>query len=670
MPNIGKEIQELRTLLHHHNHQYYVLNEPLITDFEFDQLMQQLIELEKQHPEFADANSPSQRVGSDINKEFEQVKHVYPMLSLGNTYNEGEIADFYSRVSKQLLDEPFEIVCELKYDGTAIGLTYENGQLVRAVTRGDGVQGDNVTANVKTIKSIPLTLKGDYPPIFEIRGEIFLPHKGFEALNAARQEIGEAPFANPRNAAAGSLKMQNSSLVAKRPLDCFLYYMLGEELPSNLHDQNLKKAGEWGFKIPPHIKVCKTIDEVLDFINYWDTERKNLPFDIDGIVLKVNSLEQQRRLGFTAKSPRWAISYKFKAEQGYTRLKSVTFQVGRTGAVTPVANLEPVFLAGTTVQRASLHNADIINSLDLHEDDMVYVEKGGEIIPKIVGVDDSVRNENAAKVQFIETCPECDTPLIRIDGEAAHYCPNTASCAPQVKGRIEHFIARKAMNIDGIGIETIDLLYKNNLVKDVADLYTLHPMQLAGLERMGDKSANNILAGLEASKQVNFARVLFALGIRYVGETVAKKLASAFKNIDQLMEATLEQLTEVDEIGERIAQSVVEYFGKEQNRELIARLKHIGLQFQLSEEEQAQHSNKLEGLSFVVSGSFSSFSRDELKALIEKNGGKNLSGVSSKTNYLVAGDKIGPSKLAKAEKLSVSIISEDEFKQMINPTDN
>ncbi len=666
MSNSGDKIHELRKLLHHHNHQYYVLNEPQISDFEFDQLMQQLIELEKQHPELADPNSPTQRVGSDINKDFEQVKHTYPMLSLGNTYNEGEISDFYTRINKQLIDEAFEIVCELKYDGTAIGLTYENGKLVRAVTRGDGVQGDDVTANVKTIRSIPLSLMGDYPDSLEIRGEIFLPHKGFNALNEARSQAGEAPFANPRNAAAGSLKMQNSALVAKRPLDCFLYYMLGDSLPSNLHSENLEKARTWGFKIPPHMKVCKSIDEVFAFINHWDEERKNLPYDIDGIVLKVNSLEQQRRLGFTAKSPRWAISYKFKAEQGYTKLKSVTFQVGRTGAVTPVANLEPVFLAGTTVQRASLHNADIINSLDLHEGDMVYVEKGGEIIPKIVGVDDSVRENNAPRVEFIKHCPECDTPLIRIEGEAAHYCPNTYNCAPQVKGRIEHFIARKAMNIDGLGIETIDLLYQNGFIHNIADLYALHPMQLSSLERMGDKSANNIIAGLEASKQVNFARVLFALGIRYVGETVAKKLASAFRNIDSLMNATLEQLTEVDEIGERIAQSVLEYFANEQNRELITRLKQIGLQFQLSEEEQAQHSNALEGLSFVVSGSFSSFSRDELKGLIEKNGGKNLSGVSSKTNYLVAGDKIGPSKLAKAEKLNVNIISEEEFKQLIN----
>nr|WP_319399080.1 NAD-dependent DNA ligase LigA [uncultured Carboxylicivirga sp.] len=665
MTEIEKEINQLREELHIHNHNYYVLNEPTISDFDFDQKMHQLIELEKQHPEFADPNSPTQRVGSDLNKDFEQVQHVYPMLSLGNTYSEEEIQDFYNRVAKQLPDEEFEIVCELKYDGTAIGLTYENGILVRGVTRGDGVQGDDVTANVKTIKSIPLKLKGDYPTSFEIRGEIILPHKGFAKLNAMREDAGEAPFANPRNAASGSLKMQNSSQVAKRPLDCFLYYMLGEELPGQYHKENLEKARSWGFKIPPYIQLCKSIKEVMEFIHHWDEERHNLPFDIDGIVLKVNSLDQQRRLGFTAKSPRWAISYKFKAEQGYTRLNEVTFQVGRTGAVTPVANLDPVFLAGTTVKRASLHNSDIIASLDLHIGDMVYVEKGGEIIPKIVGVDENARTPEAVKVEFIKECPECGSELIRIDGEAAHYCPNAATCPPQVKGRVEHFIARKAMNIDGLGTETIDLLYKNHMINDVADLYNLHPMQLTSLDRMGDKSAQNILDGLEASKKVNFARVLFALGIRYVGETVAKKLTSAFKNIDNLINATQEELTEVDEIGDRIASSVLGYFGEEHNIELINKLRKVGLQFELSEEETATHSDKLDGLSFVVSGSFASFSRDELKSLIEKNGGKNVSGVSSKTNYLVAGDKIGPSKLAKAEKLGIKIISEDEFKSLI-----
>ncbi len=664
--NIEQEINNLRQQLHQHNHKYYVLNTPSITDFDFDQLMNQLIELETKYPEYNDSNSPSQRVGSDLNKEFEQVKHQYPMLSLGNTYSEEEIQDFYNRVSKQLPDEDFEIVCELKYDGTAIGLSYENGQLIRGVTRGDGVQGDDVTNNVKTIKSIPLRLEGNYPEQFEIRGEIFLPHNGFQKLNAAREEAGETPFANPRNAASGSLKMQNSAQVAKRPLDCFLYYMLGENLPSEYHIKNLDQARTWGFKIPSHLKLCKSIEEVFDFIRHWDSERHNLPFDIDGIVLKVNSLDQQRRLGFTAKSPRWAISYKFKAEQGYTKLESVTFQVGRTGAVTPVANLEPVFLAGTTVKRASLHNSDIISSLDLHLGDMVYIEKGGEIIPKIVGVDESVRQNDAKVVKFIQLCPECETELIRIEGEAAHYCPNSSSCPPQLKGRVEHFISRKAMNIDGLGTETIDLLFQNKMINDVADLYALHPMQLTSLDRMGEKSAQNILDGLEASKQVNFARVLFALGIRYVGETVAKKLASGFKSFDKLMNASQEELIEVDEIGDRIALSVVDYFSNENNRQLVERLKQAGLQFELSQEEQASHSDKLEGMSFVVSGSFSTFSRDELKTVIEKNGGKNLSGVSSKTTYLVAGDKIGPSKLAKAEKLGVKIISEDEFKDLIN----
>ncbi|MCU4175454.1 NAD-dependent DNA ligase LigA [Carboxylicivirga sp. N1Y90] len=663
---IQQDIEALRKELHQHNHNYYVLNQPVISDYDFDQKMHRLIELEKQHPELADANSPSQRVGSDLNKEFEHVKHTYPMLSLGNTYSEEEIQDFYTRVSKQLVDEAFEIVCELKYDGTAIGLIYENGQLLKGITRGDGVQGDDVTANVKTIKSIPLQLSGTYPERFEIRGEIFLPHEGFARLNTIREENGETPFANPRNAASGSLKMQKSSEVAKRPLDCYLYYMLGENLPSTYHTQNLEQARSWGFKIPEHIKLCKSIEEVFSFINYWDEERHNLPFDIDGIVLKVNDLKQQRSLGFTAKSPRWAISYKFKAEQGYTKLESVTYQVGRTGAVTPVANLDAVFLAGTTVKRASLHNSDIISSLDLHLGDMVYVEKGGEIIPKIVGVDDTVRKKDAEVVVFLKTCPECGSELIRIEGEAAHYCPNADGCPPQLKGRIEHFIARKGMNIDGIGTETIELLFANKMINDVSDLYHLHPMQLSTLDRMGDKSVNNILEGLEASKQVNFARVLFALGIRYVGETVAKKLSSAFKNIDALMQASQEQLIEVDEIGERIANSVIEYFSNEKNIQLVKRLKEIGLQFELSEEEQSSHSDKLEGSSFVVSGSFASFSRDELKSLIEKNGGKNLSGVSSKTSYLVAGDKIGPSKLAKAEKLGVKIISEHDFKALID----
>jgi len=660
-----QEIIQLRKELHEHNHRYYVLNQPVISDFEFDQKMQRLIDLEKQHPEMADPNSPTQRVGSDINKEFEQVTHTYPMLSLGNTYSEEDVTDFYNRVTKGL-NEPFELVCELKYDGTAIGLSYENGQLIRAVTRGDGVQGDDVTANVKTIRSIPLQLEGDYPASFEIRGEIFLPHDGFEKLNQARAEAGETPFANPRNAASGSLKMQNSAQVAKRPLDCFLYYLLGENLRDSFHYNNLEQARTWGFKIPPHMKLCKSLEDVFAFIHHWDTARKELPYDIDGIVLKVNDLNQQRRLGFTAKSPRWAISYKFKAEQGYTRLTSVDFQVGRTGAVTPVANLEPVFLAGTTVKRASLHNSDIIRSLDLHLNDMVYVEKGGEIIPKIVGVDESVRSTNAEAVNFTDVCPECATPLVKIEGEAAHYCPNTDTCAPQVKGRIEHFIARRAMNIDGLGSETIDLLYKSNFVNSIADLYSLHPMQLTSLERIGDKSANNIIAGLEASKAVPFERVLFAIGIRFVGATVAKKLAVAFGSIDELAKATQEQLVEVDEIGERIAQSVLAFFENQGNLELVAKLKQAGLQMEIVKDDSEPLSDKLVGQSFVVSGTFSQFSRDELKALIEKNGGKNLSGISAKTNYLVAGEKTGPAKMTKAEKLGVQILSEDEFIQLID----
>ncbi len=661
---VAHEIERIREELNRHNYSYYVLNSPVISDYEYDQLMTRLIKLESEHPEFFDSNSPTQRVGSDINIEFQQVKHKYPMLSLGNTYNEGEITDFYNRVVKSL-DEPFDIVCELKYDGTAIGLTYQNGELVRGVTRGDGVQGDDVTANVKTIKSIPLKLKGDYPSEFEIRGEIYIPHKGFEAMNRERAEAGEELYSNPRNTASGSLKLQNSKQVAKRPLDCYLYYLLGEELPAETHADNLEKARSWGFKIPEEYKICKSLDEIFSFIHHWDEERHNLPYDIDGIVLKVNSLNQQKRLGFTAKNPRWAISYKFKAEQGYTRLLSVDFQVGRTGAVTPVANLEPVQLAGTIVKRASLHNADFITALDLHLNDMVYVEKGGEIIPKIVKVDMDVRKSDSDPVRFITHCPECGTELKREEGEAAFYCPNMQSCPPQVKGRIEHFISRKAMNIDGLGAETIDLLYSVNLLRDISDLYSIHPMQLTPLERLGEKSARNIIKSIEESKSVPFPRVLFALGIRFVGETVAKKLAMAFKNIDSLEKATLEELIEVEEIGERIAGSVIEFFADERNREIIEKLKQAGLQFELSEQEAKTDSQLLAGKSFVISGSFAKHSRDEIKQLIEKNGGKNSSSISSKTDYLVAGDKIGPSKLAKAEKLEISIISEDDLLNLI-----
>ncbi len=662
--DIAHEIEQLREELNLHNYRYYVLNSPVISDYEYDQMMDRLIKLESEHPEFFDPDSPTQRVGSDINVEFKQVKHKYPMLSLGNTYNEGEITDFYKRIAKAL-NEPFEIVCELKYDGASISLTYENGRLVRGVTRGDGTRGDDVTANIKTIKSIPLRIKGDYPAEFEIRGEVYIPRDKFEEMNRERIEIGEEPFSNPRNTAAGSLKLQNSRQVAQRPLDCFLYYVLGEDLPSHKHVENLEKARSWGFKIPKEYKVCNSLDEIFGFIHHWDTARHDLPYDIDGIVLKVNDLNQQKRLGFTAKNPRWAISYKFKAEQGYTKLLSVSFQVGRTGAVTPVANLEPVQLAGTIVKRASLHNADFIQSLDLHLGDMVYVEKGGEIIPKIVEVDVEARKPDSEPVRFITHCPECGTELVRPEGEAAHYCPNSATCPPQVKGRIEHFISRKAMNIDGLGAETIDLLYNVNLIKDISDLYSLHPMQLTPLERLGDKSARNIIRSIEESKNVPFPRVLFALGIRYVGETVAKKLAMAFKSIDRLMSASKEELMEVDEIGERIAESVIDYFADEKNREIIEKLKKAGLKFELSEEEMQTASDALAGKSIVISGTFAKHSRDEIKKLIEMHGGKNVSSISSKTDYLVAGDKIGPAKLAKAEKLGIPIISEDDLLNLI-----
>ena len=662
--DIAHEIEHLREELNRHNYRYYVLNSPVLSDYEFDQLMNKLIKLENENPDFFDSNSPTQRVGSDINIEFKQVRHKYQMLSLGNTYTEGEITDFYNRVVKSL-DEHFEIVCELKYDGTAIGLTYQNGELVKGVTRGDGVQGDDVTANVKTIKSIPLKLNGDFPAEFEIRGEIYIPHKGFEAMNRERAEAGEELYSNPRNTASGSLKLQNSKQVAKRPLDCFLYYLLGEDLPSDKHAENLESARSWGFKIPKEYKICKGLDDIFAFIHYWDEARHSLPYDIDGIVFKVNDLNQQKRLGFTAKNPRWAISYKFKAEQGYTCLLSVDFQVGRTGAVTPVANLEPVQLAGTIVKRASLHNADFISSLDLHLNDMVYVEKGGEIIPKIVRADMDVRKSESESVQFITHCPECGSELKRKDGEAAFYCLNTQMCPPQVKGRIEHFISRKAMNIDGLGAETIDLLYSVNLLRDISELYSIHPMQLTPLERLGDKSARNIIKSIEESKTVSFPRVLFALGIRFVGETVAKKLAMAFKNIDKLEQANLEELIEVDEIGERIAGSVIEYFADDRNREIVEKLKLAGLQFELSEEEAETMSQLLAGKSFVISGTFGKHSRDEIKQLIEKNGGKNSSSISSKTDYLVAGDKIGPSKLAKAEKLGIRKISEDDLLNLL-----
>jgi len=659
-----QKIETLRLELEQHNYNYYVLNSPTISDFEFDKKLRELQELENQFPEFFDTNSPTQRVGSDSVSGFEQVAHSYPMLSLGNTYSEGEVQDFYERVRKAL-NEDFELVCELKYDGTSISLTYEKGLLVRAVTRGDGEKGDDVTANVKTIRSIPLRLQGNPPDKFEIRGEILMPWAVFDELNREREAQEEQLFANPRNAASGTLKLQNSVVVAQRKLDAYLYYLLGENLPSDLHSENLKAAHSWGFKISDATRVCKTLPEVFDFIAYWDSERKNLPVATDGIVLKVNSLLQQKNLGFTAKSPRWAIAYKFQAEKAVTRLNSVSYQVGRTGAVTPVANLDPVQLSGTTVKRASLHNADIITALDLHIGDMVFVEKGGEIIPKITAVDFDARLLVGDKVEFIKNCPECGTELIRIDGEAAHYCPNENGCPPQIKGKMEHFVSRKAMNIDGLGSETIALLFENQLINNIADIYELKIPDLARLERLGNKSAVNIKTSCEASKEVPFERVLFALGIRYVGETVAKKLAFAFKNIDKIATATFEELISVDEIGERIAQSVQKYFTDNRSIELINRLKLHGLQMQISEDKLQPTGSALSGLSIVISGTFSKHSRDEYKTLIEQNGGKNVGSVSAKTSFILAGENMGPEKLKKAESLGVKLVTENEFLEMI-----
>jgi DNA ligase (NAD+) len=661
---IQEKIHTLRKELEYHNHRYYVLASPEISDYDYDMKMKELQELESRYPEFFDPNSPSQRVGSDRNEEFVQVKHKYDMLSLANTYNEGELRDFDSRI-KKLINKNFEYVCELKFDGTAIGLTYEKGSFIRAVTRGDGVAGDDVSANVRTIKSIPLKLQGSgFPDDFEIRGEIYLPHKSFEQINKQRLENGEEPMANPRNAAAGTLKMQNSAQVAKRGLDCYLYYLLGPVLPSDSHYQNLEIAKSWGFRVSEHTKKVGNIDEVLAYINHWDTERKNLPFDIDGIVIKVDSFSLQRQLGFTAKSPRWAISYKFKAERQATRLLSIDYQVGRTGAITPVANLEPVQLAGTMVKRASLHNADQIALLDLKINDMVFVEKGGEIIPKIVGVDLDKRGNDAIDIQYVTLCPECNTALLRNDGEAKHYCPNEFGCPPQIKGKIIHFISRKAMNIDGLGEETIEMLFEKGLLSDIAGLYDLRKEQLTPLERMGEKSADNIIKGIEASKEVPFERVLFALGIRFVGETVAKKLASAFKNIEKLSQAGMDELLEVEEIGDKIAESVLNYFSSAYSIHLLEKLKSAGLKFE-TEESPAPLSDLLNGKSFVISGVFEKHSRDELKDMIEANGGKNSGSISAKTDYVLAGDKMGPSKLEKAQKLGVKIISEDEFLEML-----
>ena len=661
-----ERIDWLRAELHRHNYNYYVMNAPEITDKEFDDLMRELQDLEKEHPEYADENSPTMRVGSDLNKNFTQVAHKYPMLSLGNTYSESEVTDFYERV-KKALNEDFEICCELKYDGTSISLTYEDGKLVRAVTRGDGEKGDDVTDNVKTIRTIPLVLHGDYPSTFEIRGEILMPWESFEALNREREAREEPLFANPRNAASGTLKSQNSSVVAARKLDAYLYYLLGEDLPADGHYECLQKAAQWGFKISEHMKKARTLQEVFDYINYWDTERKNLPVATDGIVLKVNSLRQQKNLGYTAKSPRWAIAYKFQAERALTRLNKVSYQVGRTGAITPVANLDPVQLSGTVVKRASLHNADIIEGLDLHIGDMVYVEKGGEIIPKITGVDTDARGMLLGeKVKFITRCPECGTPLVRFEGEAAHYCPNETACPPQIKGKIEHFISRRAMNIDGLGPETVDMFYRLKLIKDAADLYRLTVDDIKDLDRMGQKSAENIVNGIAASRSVPFERVLFALGIRFVGETVAKKIARSFKSIDEVEQASLETLMSIDEIGEKIAQSIVSYFGNPLNRNLVERLKEAGLQFSRSEEDLSGYTDKLAGQSIVISGVFEHHSRDEYKEMIERNGGKNVGSISSKTSFILAGANMGPAKLEKAQKLGIRIMSENEFLDLLS----
>lgn len=680
---VKERIEWLRKELHRHNHNYYILNNPEISDLEFDKMMRELQDLEQTHPEFYDPNSPTMRVGSDLNKEFNQVAHKYPMLSLANTYSEAEVADFYERVKKGLEGEVFEICCELKYDGTSISLIYEDGRLVQAITRGDGVQGDDVTANVKTIRSIPLQLaSGDYPRSFEIRGEILMPWKVFEELNLEREANEEPLFANPRNAASGTLKLQNSKEVARRRLDSYLYYLLGESLPTDGHFENLQKARSWGFKISDGMKKCKTLQEVLDYIDYWDVERKNLPVATDGIVLKVNSLTQQRHLGYTAKSPRWAIAYKFQAERALTKLEKVTYQVGRTGVITPVANLTPVQLAGTIVKRASIHNADVIEGLDLHIGDMVYVEKGGEIIPKITGVESSFRNNlTGEKVRFITVCPECGTPLVRYEGEAAHYCPNDVTCPPQIKGKIEHFISRKAMNIDGLGPETVALFYNAGYFQDVTSIYNIfyrkgeiqtldefydkNPWEFMNIPGFKSKSVIKIMKSVKNSLLVPYPRVLFALGIRFVGETTAKLLAKSFPSIELLASAKLQDLLDVEGVGDVIAESIIRYFADERNIHLISELKANGLQFALSEETLTERTDKLSGKSIVISGVFSKHSRDEYKNMIEIHGGKNIGSISSKTSFILAGENMGPAKLDKAQKLGIPIVNEDDFLSMI-----
>ena len=659
---IEVEILGLRERLSYHNHKYYVENSPEISDFEFDTMMRQLIDLEAAHPEFYDPLSPSVRVGSDRTSEFVSVEHRYPMLSLSNTYSTEELLTFIERIERE--QGQTEFVCELKFDGTAISLTYEQGRLARAVTRGDGTMGDDVTVNVKTIRSIPLTLSGSgYPELFEIRGEIFMPYSSFERLNLEREAAGESLFANPRNAAAGTLKQQQSAVVAKRGLDCTLYQMAGDNLPFKSHLENLNAARSWGFKVSEHMQLCHSAKEVIDYITYWDEARKSLPYPTDGVVIKVNDFAVRRQLGFTAKSPRWAVAYKFKAESALTRLISVDFQVGRTGAITPVANLEPVLLAGTTVKRASLHNAEQIAALDIRIGDKVYVEKGGEIIPKITDVELSERTADCLPFTYITHCPECGAKLVRVEGEAKHYCPNQSGCRPQIVGRIVHFISRKAMNIDGLGVETVELLFDNGLLRDISDLYTLKAADIAVLPRLGEKSADNIISSINNSKSVPFARVLFGLGIRFVGETTAKYLAAHFKSIDAVMGASREELMESDEVGDKIADAIIDYFADPVNLNIIEFLKASGLQFEA--EATRRDSNILEGKNIVVSGKFTLHSRDELKALIEKNGGKNQSGVNANTDFIIAGENMGPAKLQKAEKLGIQILSESDFVEII-----
>ena len=663
--NIKEQILQLRDELSQHNHKYYVMDTPSISDFEFDTKLKQLQDLESAYPQYYDASSPTQRVGGEVTKNFETVVHAQRMYSLDNSYSKDDLMEWETRLRK-MVDGPIEYTCELKYDGASISLTYENGVLVQALTRGDGTQGDNVTANIKTIKSVPLKLRGNYPEKFEIRGEIVLPFEGFKAMNAERLAAGEEPYKNPRNTASGSLKLQDSAEVAKRPLECLLYSIVGENTSIKTQFENLETARSWGFKVPTIAKLTNSIDGVLEFVNYWDVHRHELPYETDGVVVKVNSLFQQAELGYTAKAPRWAMAYKFKAEQVSTRLEHISYQVGRTGAITPVANLQPVELAGTIVKRASLHNADQIEKLDVRVGDWVYVEKGGEIIPKIMGVDLSRRTPESLPTVYISSCPECDTPLVRKDGEAQHYCPNDLGCSPQIIGRIQHYISRKALDIEGLGGETVALLVNAGLIRDYADLYELTADQIIHLDRMAEKSADNLVKGVQASKDVPFERVLFGLGIRYVGETVAKKLAKHFKSIEALSKATLEDLETVDEIGVRIAESVVDFFSSEANVQMVARLILYGLQLQLSEEALSNQTTQLEGLRFVVSGVFETVSRDELKALIDSNGGKVVSSISSKTSYVVAGANMGPSKRAKAENLKVPIVSEQEFLTMID----